>query len=274
MNEHHAGEGELVVRIVLIASAVTAIASFLVLVEREQAHQSTPRDGAAVALPADAPAPHQQPIAEEAQVFRLTPAGFAIDPASPRTRPAHPRTLRTYRALRAYPGAPPRIPHGFTADEFRTGACTTCHERGGFSPRFGAYAPVTPHPEMSACLQCHVGNDAVTGVSLPTFDPNARCRQCHAPSGMRGTTPALDWRPGAWPALSVRTPDRAPPLIPHDLTFRGNCLACHAGPSAVTELRTSHPERTSCRQCHVTAEHGAEEFRRPAPARASSGSGA
>jgi cytochrome c-type protein NapB len=33
--------------------------------------------------------------------------------------------------------------------------------------------------------------------------------------------------------------------------MRENCAACHAGPAAREEIRTSHPERTRCRQCHV-----------------------
>jgi len=43
----------------------------------------------------------------------------------------------------------------------------------------------------------------------------------------------------------------APPRIPHALQMRGECLACHAGPGARVELRTTHPERVRCRQCHV-----------------------
>jgi cytochrome c-type protein NapB len=33
--------------------------------------------------------------------------------------------------------------------------------------------------------------------------------------------------------------------------MRENCAACHTGPAAREEIRTSHPERTRCRQCHV-----------------------
>ena len=33
--------------------------------------------------------------------------------------------------------------------------------------------------------------------------------------------------------------------------MRENCAACHDGPGAREEIRTSHPERTRCRQCHV-----------------------
>lgn len=43
----------------------------------------------------------------------------------------------------------------------------------------------------------------------------------------------------------------SPPIIPHQLQLRENCLACHAGPSAPKEIRVTHPERVNCRQCHV-----------------------
>jgi cytochrome c-type protein NapB len=210
----------------------------------------------------DAP---DEAIAAEAGVFRTRAGQLAIAPASDRQRAAHPRTLRSYRSLRAYPGAPPRIPHGFTSAEFRTGACTTCHARGGFSPRFGAYVPLTPHPEMSACLQCHVGNDQVTGVALPSLDPSARCRQCHSPEALRGTETALDRQSVGWPSLATRAPDSGPPPIPHDLQGRANCLACHSGPAAVAEIRTTHPERTNCRQCHVAPVTDTGAYVRPAP---------
>jgi hypothetical protein len=70
---------------------------------------------------------------------------------------------------------------------------------------------------------------------------------------------------GLWPVLS-RTADGLPPSIPHDLQLRGNCLACHMGPAAVAEIRTTHPERSDCRQCHVTLAADEAPFERPTPA--------
>jgi hypothetical protein len=75
---------------------------------------------------------------------------------------------------------------------------------------------------------------------------------------------ALDWRATAWPATGQRALAEGPPLIPHDLEQRGNCLACHGGPSAVIEIRTTHPERASCRQCHLPAAAESDVFVRPA----------
>lgn len=234
-------------RVFLVASTVTAAGALLVARARIAAVLRGAPDEAPTKMLASS-----EPIAAEAQVFRTRAGMVATEPQSPR-RAAHPRSLATYRSLRAYPGAPPRIPHGLTPTEFQTGGCKTCHERGGFSQRFGAYVPLTPHPEMGACLQCHVGDAKLMAIALPGADPSARCRQCHAPGATRWSDSTLDWQPGTWPRLAATTPGRNPPPIPHAPEMRGNCLACHAAPSAVAELRTRHPERANCRQCHVTA---------------------
>lgn len=199
------------------------------------------------------------PIAAEADVYRTTPTDAGAE--LPR-RAAHARTLSTYRGLRAYPGAPPRIPHGLTNDELRTTACRSCHERGGYAQRFGAYAPVTPHPEQTECLQCHAGDDALYGDAPPADAPNALCRQCHDTRSLIRQSVLIDWRPAAWPSLAPRPGDGTPPPIPHELALRGNCNACHAGAAAVAELRTTHPERTDCRQCHVSTSD-IQPFTRP-----------
>ncbi len=55
------------------------------------------------------------------------------------------------RLPRAYPGAPPFIPHEV---EPRKGLCLTCHATGV------ADAPIVPHPTRDpVCLECHVGQD-------------------------------------------------------------------------------------------------------------------
>ena len=229
-------------------SAVVAVITFVVVGKRLAEHRAAPQE---VTVPLVASP--EQPIVAEAQVFRTGTDMLAIgDPSGPR-RSAHPRTLATYRVLRAYPGAPPRIPHGLTPGEFREGACKACHERGGYSVRFNAYVPVTPHPEMGTCLQCHVGDATLMAIPLPSTDPNSHCRQCHTPGGLRASDSTLDWKTMAWPQWTRATAGRNPPAIPHDSPMRVNCLACHAGPSGVVEIRTSHPERADCRQCHLQA---------------------
>jgi cytochrome c-type protein NapB len=210
--------------------------------------------------------PPAEPIPAEAQVFRTTPGMVAIEPGARRERSAHPRRLRAVRFLRAYPGAPPRIPHPLRADEFRTDACRTCHERGGYSARFQAYVPLTPHPERGICLQCHVGEDGVLGLEAPDANPDARCALCHGPAGGPVRAEAsLTWSTTVWPTLPRTTVDQNPPPIRHDLQFRQNCLTCHAGPAATAEIRTKHPERADCRQCHLVPDPAASAFSRSAP---------
>jgi cytochrome c-type protein NapB len=252
--------GEVALRVFLIASAVVAMSALIIAAGRV-AEDRSPAPGLAAAT-LESP---NEAIAAEADVFRTHVGVLAIDPGSDRRRSAHPRTLTTYRSLRAYPGAPPRIPHGLTPDEFQTGGCNTCHERGGFSQRFGAYVPITPHPEMGACLQCHVGDGQLMAIALPTTDASARCRQCHTPGAGRWTDATLDWRPLAWPELAARPADDEPPTIPHTLELRGNCLACHAEPAGVAEISTTHPDRANCRQCHLTVDVDADMFVRSRP---------
>ena len=137
------------------------------------------------------------------------------------------RTLDYFYSLRAYDGAPPSIPHPVNDRDTLTGGnCLECHRHGGFTPEFKAYAPVVPHPEM------------------------LNCRQCHNPQ--EGTSPfrASTWTK-ALPQRGISHLPGGPLVIPHSLHMRENCLACHTGPHAVEEIRTTHPERINCLQCHV-----------------------
>ena len=245
-------------RLVVIGTAVFAIGVVLAAIERSSSRQAAVAATAPVVIVAEA----SDPIAAEAMVFRTRPGMLAVEADARRRPDAHPRTFATFRLLRSYPGAPPRVPHGLTSNEFRTNRCNTCHERGGFSQRFGAYAPVNPHPEWTECLQCHATNLLLVGLPFPQASPNDACRQCHSGGPARFVEAGLDWRPAQWPRVGVRTPGGVP-AIPHDLETRGNCLTCHIGPGSVAEIRTTHPERTNCRQCHVAPEVRDGEFVRP-----------
>ncbi len=177
--------------------------------------------------------PEKESPKEQLQALRASRAalmehsrntGLAVDlqpAAEVRTR-----SLKGYYSLRAYAGAPPVVPHEIDPEVLRTQSCNICHERGGFVAKFNAYAPVTPHPQYANCLQCH------------------------ARSG-EGQFVEIDWRSNKKPVLHRPALPGNPPPIPHALQLRANCLACHAGPAAVSEVRTSHPERLNCRQCHV-----------------------
>lgn len=242
-----------------IVAAVIVMVSVILLLG--PAFLAGPEDGAPP--PLAPPVPAERPIPEEADVFRTAPSDLAPGAETERRPGAMPRTLEVYRRLRAFPGAPPRIPHGLTEEEARHGLCNACHARGGYVPRFGGYAPVTPHPEYADCLQCHVANAMTLGIGFPEPRRDAICTQCHVdPDRPPPTFVALDWPDPSWPELDRRALPESPPLIPHDLQMRGNCVACHAGPGAVRELRTAHPERADCRQCHLPATDRQGVFRR------------
>jgi nitrate reductase (cytochrome), electron transfer subunit len=206
-----------------------------------------------------------EPIPAEALPYRTRPGNLAVDPTVTPRPQAQPRTMEIHRSLRAYPGAPPRIPHGLTDREFRETLCNSCHARGGFAPRFGTYTPVTPHPEWSDCLQCHAPDAMTVGLGLPRITDDVICRQCHVdPDLPPPSLVSLDWQPMAWPTLDQWAMEGSPHWIPHPLQNREDCLACHGGPSALQGIRTTHPERVDCRACHVTVEEALDEvFTRP-----------
>lgn len=160
----------------------------------------------------------QQPF----QAYDSTPESYmAADSGS--------RNLREYYSLRQYPGAPPRIPHPVEASFSKSAPdCLSCHEKGGFSPEHNAFIPLTPHPREESCRQCH--------VVLPE---EQRVFVEH------------DWESIQPPRLGVSAMGGSPPLIPHTLQLRENCISCHTGPGAVEEIQVDHAARGNCRQCHV-----------------------
>lgn len=141
---------------------------------------------------------------------------------------ANERTLDKVYSRRMYAGAPPQIPHPVHADfaEDKTD-CLSCHTKGGYVKLFNAYAPVTPHPQF------------------------LNCRQCHLPKQSDSLFKQTTWTSVAPPPIDQRQIAGGPPFIPHGLQMRENCLSCHGGPSAAKEIRTTHPERVNCRQCHL-----------------------
>lgn len=156
-------------------------------------------------------------------------ADHAIDYSKMPIDETHQRVLETYYDNRAYHGAPPTIPHEIDGERTHGGkTCLKCHENGGYVDKYKAYTPVTPHPELVNCRQCHVPE-----YTSKTFKPTGNAEF---------ETPEV----GKNNALLT-----SPPVIPHQIQLRENCLACHAGPAAPKEIRVSHPERVNCRQCHV-----------------------
>ncbi len=77
------------------------------------------------------------------------------------------------------------------------------------------------------------------------------CRQCHVPQKTQGFLKATIRKVSSSKSRLNNALVGRPPVIPHQIQMRENCLSCHAGPSAPKEIRVSHPERINCRQCHV-----------------------
>lgn len=140
---------------------------------------------------------------------------------------------------RAYTGAPPTIPHKVSEVISEGGFenCLQCHLKGSYSVDMKAYAPIAPHPEYS------------------------NCRQCHVPQKTKNLFKGTNWKKVSELKTGRRHLPGSPPVIPHSLQLRENCLSCHFGDGAVQEIKVTHPERTNCRQCHVET-NSTETFKR------------
>lgn len=132
---------------------------------------------------------------------------------------------------RAYDGAPPRVPHPMT----QTGSldCVACHQDGFVVE--GRVAKMMSHETYASCSQCHV-------------------EDVHSMPGARNALadgPPIDTRFVGLeaPVAGPRAWDGAPPVIPHATQMRERCESCHG--VLAEGLRTSHPWRQSCTQCHA-----------------------
>lgn len=166
-------------------------------------------------------------ITSEIGVFERSK--FALDYANMPSDNTHQRSLESYYKNRAFHGAPPIIPHVID-DERNMGenSCLKCHQNGGYVEKFKAYSPVVPHPEK------------------------INCRQCHVPQKTNSLFVATGFKGVEIPETGINNALKgSPPIIPHQIQLRENCLSCHSGPSAPKEIRVSHPERINCMQCHV-----------------------
>ncbi|MFQ5706520.1 MAG: multiheme c-type cytochrome [bacterium] len=123
--------------------------------------------------------------------------------------------------LRYYAYAPPFIPHKVVNRQ-----CLDCHENGLVVDGFKA--PVTPHPQLLNCQQCHIRPEE----SVALFKRNTFV--------------------GVQEREELQLPQPAgPPLIPHRLFMREKCLVCHGDVTRKEVVQTTHPERLNCLQCHV-----------------------
>lgn len=146
-------------------------------------------------------------------------------------RPGAVKTAADERAgRRLFDGAPPVIPH-----ERFPSPCISCHDQRGIDVPGTGFSPPSPHVETA-------GLSAIS-----------RCEQCH----VRPRSSVGPWRANSFAGLRQdlragrRLSDVAPPVVPHPFFMRENCQACHSGPAAREEIRTTHPERQHCQQCHL-----------------------
>ena len=130
---------------------------------------------------------------------------------------------------RAYSGAPPTIPH--RVQERAPAACLSCHEKG--AKIADNRAPAMSHQAYSMCTQCHAmekeENEYVS--TLGVLPENVFVGLAEARFGDRAY-------------------EGAPPVIPHAVFMRESCASCH-GVHGATGVRSTHPSRSNCRQCHA-----------------------
>jgi len=170
----------------------------------------------------------------EADLASLRAAVPARDEAVPPARSSKWAALAGREARRAFYGAPPVIPH--PVQQLSQAECVACHESG--IRLAGRAAPPYPHDQLVSCTQCH----AMAEPALP-WDPQALPADARAVRnsfvGARSPT-----RGERWTAI-------APPQVPHGTFMNERCISCH-GPNGREAMRSTHPERQSCLQCHAT----------------------
>jgi cytochrome c-type protein NapB len=139
-------------------------------------------------------------------------------------------SLRSERATRrAFDGAPPVIPHPIGSNG--AAACLACHA-DGFALANRRASPI-PHEAYASCTQCHVRSTA----PFTRVAGNAAAEVPSTWTGLRS------------PGAGEEAYTGAPPALPHSTRMRERCDSCHGADGAVP-LRTPHPERRSCLQCH------------------------
>lgn len=135
------------------------------------------------------------------------------------------------KKLRAYDGAPPRIPH-----------------------------PVQPNIAYISCNNCHHVGSHHGPNNLHKDQEN--CYQCHVPI----TTDSLFKRNEYVGYFNYEKQDRAqplgPPYIPHRVQDRQKCHICHTADGSQEALKPRHGHLENCTGCHVQRQMKVEAFSR------------
>ena len=127
---------------------------------------------------------------------------------------------------RAFNGAPPTVPHSI--DHQSDTSCVACHQTGAVTASLRI--PRISHTFLANCTQCHV-------ESQPRHLPPEVFLE-----NLFAGLPAPTAGPRAFPG--------APPQIPHTTWMRSDCMSCH-GYEGRHGIRTTHPWRSNCLQCHA-----------------------
>lgn len=148
------------------------------------------------------------------------------------------KVLAARESRRAFDTAPPTVPHAI--DEKNPLACIACHGPGNARLIGDRRTPTMSHPYFQNCTQCHA---PATGQHelKPLAGPDTG-NLLSAGNTFSGITPIHHGKTAF---------EGAPPVLPHPVWMRQNCLSCH-GEGRPSAIRTSHPQRQNCLQCHAS----------------------
>jgi cytochrome c-type protein NapB len=163
---------------------------------------------------------------------KLPPAPASRDPLPPLDEDERAAAVAHRKSRRLYDGAPPTVPHAISQDN--SASCLSCHGAAN-TLIAGKLAPKMSHQSLTNCTQCHVPQ---RGLSPEVLNPGLGLVSANAFAGFVSAGHGSR----AYPA--------APPTIPHSTWMRTDCMSCHR-PGRVSAIRTSHPDRQSCTQCHA-----------------------
>ncbi len=235
--------------VVFLVTGMLAVSGFFMGMRQTEEHgtsyrvaEATPQGEIVDVVAADLPtAPKYKDIRNTAWLanrdwkFTLADLPHAAPEADPvKQNPAElALAVADRKALRAYDGAPPVVPH--TIDAISSASCLTCHAEGGTVVVGGMRPAEISHPWITNCTSCHVPGDGLRSLKSPA-DQRLVVENAFTGRGSAGH--------------GSRAYEGAPPTTPHPVWMRQNCMACH-GPGREQAIRTSHPDRQNCLQCHA-----------------------